>query len=54
VEFGNIGNLATFQSAFSSRFFVDQLAHYKTDVYMLAELGWNLPRMPAGNSWFER
>ena len=54
VEFNNIGNLPIYQSAHSSRFMIDQLAHYKTDVYMLAELGWNIPRMPAGNSWFER
>ena len=54
LELGNVGFLPTDSGLPKSRHFIDQLMHFKTDVYMGTETDWNLPYIEAHHSWLER
>ena len=54
LELGNVDNIAASKAAHSSRFLIDQMMQYIPDLYMITEMGLNLPRVPAGDSWAER
>jgi len=51
---GNTDNIPAYKAAHSSRFLIDQMMEYLPDLYLMSEVGLNLPRVPAGESWTER
>ena len=54
IELGNVGCLPVNSGEPKSRHFLDQLMHFKTDLYLGTETDWNLPFIKAEHSWQER
>ena len=52
--FFNVNRIPIAHNANKSMQMIDHLAHYKVDVAMIAETGWNPNYIPTYGSWHER